>query len=111
MPNTKICYDKWYNGKPYPITYIICDICGAKYTDPDDAFACEARSFEPKFNVGDKVKVKYPCEYDDKEGIVLEVKATVGPKHSTIHVPEYTVMFPGIGNDVFKERELSLVLG
>ena len=60
--------------------------------------------------VGDKVTVKYDCEYNGVEGIILDVKATSGPKHSDIHIPEYTVMFPGIGNDNFKERELSPVL-
>lgn len=110
MPSTKICYDRWYNDKPFPITYIVCDKCGAKYTDPDDAFNCENKVYDPKFKIGDKVTVKYDCEYNGVEGIILDVKATSGPKHSDIHIPEYTVMFPGIGNDNFKERELSPVL-
>lgn len=107
MAETKICYDRWINGKPYPITYTYCDTCHEKYIDPVDAITCESMSFEPKYTVGDRVKLAYVCDdVPNTEGVILEVIPKPGMKGSKKHRVEYRVVFKDYGEDLFREREL-----
>lgn len=110
MPYTKICYDKWIDGKPYPMSYTYCEVCGTRYPDPTDAVNCEKAEFSPKFKLGEKVGLNYESEEYPGEGIVLEV--TPGPprKGSTKHTVKYKVIFIGHTEDTFFERELHLLV-
>ena len=107
MPETKICYDRWIDGKPYPMSYTICDICGTRYIDPVDAVSCEKASFNPKFRLGDKVILKYDSDdYPKEPGVVLEVTPHPPRKGSNKHTIMYKVIFIGTTEDQFFEREL-----
>lgn len=109
MPTTQISYDRWINGKPYPMTYTVCDTCKERYMDPAQAVACEETAYAPKFKIGDKVRLSYQCDdFPDDDGVVLEVTPRPPRKGSNTHSVEYKVIFPGVTEDIFKERELIL---
>lgn len=111
MAETIISYDKWINGKPYPVSFTICDICKTRYLDPEEAINCENSAFEPKFRLGDKVALNYKCEsYPDTEGVVLECTPKPPRKGSKKHQVEYKVIFLGSTEDIFNERELHLLV-
>lgn len=107
MPETKICYDRWIDGKPYPMTYTVCDKCKTRYTDPADAVRCEKSALNPIFKVGESVKLAYSyrgCPSD--KGIVLDIKPMPPRKGSEVHNILYRVIFLGEYEDEFFEREL-----
>lgn len=106
MAETKISYDKWINGKPYPVTYTTCDVCHERYTDPEDAIHCESLPFNPKFSISDRVKLKYDCEDYPSEGVIIEVTPRAPRKKGVTHTVMYRVIFPDSSEDLFFEREL-----
>lgn len=107
MAETKIYYDKWINGKPYPMTYTLCDVCHERYIDPEDAINCESSPFEPKFKLSDRVVLKYDCpDYPEEGGIIIDIIPKPPRAKGCNHRVLYKVVFPGIGEDTFFEREL-----
>lgn len=61
----------------------ICEVCGARWHDRDVAEACEAHKPEPKYRVGDKVRV-YERYGEPEPDEVLEVHLGRSPMSQMI---------------------------
>jgi hypothetical protein len=62
-------------------TTYACDICGEKYRTNEEAVACEARGFEPKFKVGQIVTSKQGFGwYDGDKSWIVNPDITLRPE-------------------------------
>ena len=108
MPSMLLTYVKSRDGKYYPKPQYACNICGAKYSDEDDAFDCEERGGRPKYSENDRLVFVYPNDLTTKGAMKVTKVTPVKPPFGTPHWFTYTVSFDDGDTMIVSEREVRL---